>query len=136
MGSVVLDLVNKARPGAFIDARIGAYPENAIIYRTRQPLIDPDLIEVPMLQDFGVFAVLAIMSGRTQVGICVRFTPTVIAKVTQGDYATFIAQKVINNPGIAKTAMKTNDFLIFSFSSRGALLIKKLPHGRGHTSAK
>lgn len=129
--SALLEMVKRARPGAFIDARLSIEPENAIVYRTRQPIID-DVIDVPMMQEFGTFRVSAIMSKRTQVGICVRFNDKTQAQVIHGDHASFRLNKLKDNDlGVPKTAMKTNDFLIFDFSSRGALLLKKLVKGRG-----
>lgn len=136
MSAKVLSMITRVKPGSFLDARLSHDPENAIVYRTRQPLIDKDTIEVPMLQDFGIFRVSAIMSGRTQVGICVRFSDKIDAKVTQGDHATFKLKKLKDNElGVAKTSMKTSDFLIFELSSRGALVLKKLTKGRGYGTA-
>jgi hypothetical protein len=129
--SQILKRVRKALPGSFIDARLSADPENSIIFRARQPLVG-ELSKVPMLQDFGIFDVSAIMAGRTQVAICVTFRDNVTAKVTQGDHASFVSDRVKNNLGEPYTAMKTNDFLIFGFSSRGALILKKLKNGRGY----
>src|ERR1700740_3265928 len=131
MGAMLLDLVKRAKPGAFIDARLSVESEDAIVYRTRQPIIS-DVNKVPMFQDFGIFKVSAMMCGRTQVGICVRFKPDIIAAVTQGDHARFVSPKVVRDVGEARTAMRTSDFLIFDYSSRGALLLKKLQRGRGY----
>lgn len=128
----LLDMVKRTKPGAFIDARLSINPENAIVYRTRQPIIE-DIIDVPMMQEFGAFRVSAIMAGRTQVGICVRFNDKTHAEVVQGDHALFRLNKVKDGDlGKAKVAMKTNDYLIFEYSSRGALLLKKLAKGRGY----
>lgn len=129
----LLSMVKRALPGSFIDARLAVDPEDAIVYRTRQPLIH-DLQEVPMLQEFGAFRVSAIMSGRTQVGICVRFHgDKTIAEAVRGDHAYFRLKKLGDKAlGTPSTAMKTNDFLVFEFTSRGALLLKKLNKGRGY----
>jgi hypothetical protein len=129
--SHLLEMVKRAKPGTFVDARLSASPENAIVYRARQPLIE-DIIEVPMLQDFGIIPVSAIMAGRTQVGVCVRFKDNVVARVTQGNFATFVSDRCRDNPGETSCAMRTSDFLIFSFSSHGALILKKLTKGRGY----
>lgn len=130
--SQLLEMVKRAKPGAFIDARLSINPESAIVYRTRQPIIE-EIIEVPMLQEFGAFRVSAIMAGRTQTGICVRFNDKTAAEVVQGDHASFRLKKLKDlELGLPKTAMKTSDFLIFEFSSRGALLLKKLAKGRGY----
>lgn len=129
--STLLDMVKRTRPGQFLDARLSVTPENAIVYRTRQPLIS-EIIEVPMMQDFGVCRVSAIMCGRTQVGICVRFRDSIVARVTQGDHASFELSRLRGELGAPRTAMKTNDYLVFDFSSRGALLVKKLTKGRGY----
>jgi hypothetical protein len=129
--SNLLELVKLAKPGTFVDARLSASPENAIVYRARQPLIE-DIIEVPMLQNFGIIPVSAIMAGRTQVGVCVRFSDNMTAKVTQGNFATFVSDRCRGNLGVATCAMRTPDYLIFSYASRGALLLKKLTKGRGY----
>src|ERR1700744_772938 len=120
----LLDLVKRAKPGAFVDARLSVTPENAVVYRTRQPIIG-DVNSVPMFQDFGIFKVSAMMCGRTQVGICVRFNANTKASVVQGDHASFVVHKVLKDLGEARTAMRTTDYLIFTYASRGALLIKK-----------
>lgn len=84
-----------------------------------------------MMTKFGIFKVSAIMSGRTQVGVCVRFRDGITATITQGDHATFVADRV-KDIGVAETVIKTNDFLIFNYSSHKALMLKKLTKGRGY----
>lgn len=128
---MLISAIERARPGEFVDGRLLAKPVNAVVYRMRNPMID-ELVEIPMMQTFGIFKVSAIMSGRTQVGVCVRFGDNVETKVTQGVFATFSTDRAKKNLGKATVLMKTSDFLIFGYESRGALTLKKLIKGRGY----
>ncbi len=127
----LLKAVSLARPGSFINGALFAQAENAIVYRTRNPIVD-ELAEIPMMQTFGIFKVSAIMSNRTQVGICVRYGDNVESQIIQGDMATFTTTRAKKNLGKVNIRMRTNEFIIFDFDSRGALILKKLTRGRGY----
>lgn len=129
VSSYVIEQLRNVLPGAFMDARLLLYPENAVLYRTRQPLVADTLVSMPLLTDCGAFGVSYIMSGRTQVGICIAFPEGASARIVAGDHAAFRMTSGVagRTPiGEALVAVKTQDFVLMGYQTRNALLLKKV----------